>query len=268
MADETGNGVRMRTIGGSAIGTIDYNRRDEWFIALNNQNVAAIYNRGRGNMRLQSHHMANRKISPGQQITLGANVGEIPKTQQWAFHSVTTRQRYAGQGIPFPFADINNERNRTVNSAFGYRPGAHFGVDLQSTAGTAILSLGTGTVLHEGWNDAVGWTITYRLHRGSCWFNKNSFIVNIQHMQAQSPFRVGNSIGNRVTVGRVGTTGSTSTGNHLHLEMRTVWVSLFQGRTFNNTINPLFFWTAPTGLPVHFISGSTNNNRDMFWNNF
>ena len=187
-----------------------------------------------------------------------------------------TRCRMAALGLPHPLDNPYDIRNTRVNSAFGERllngaPNNHFGVDIQSTAGLSIRSLGQAVLINQGYDSTAGYTVTYRMTSVRCPYTQKLLIINIQHMEAPSPFTViGSTISAREVVGRVGNTGMSS-GAHLHIEIGNNDMNLgddpFIGRTWMNRMNPLLFWAPPAAIGVVFVDNSTDG-RTMFFNNF
>jgi murein DD-endopeptidase MepM/ murein hydrolase activator NlpD len=100
--------------------------------------------------------------------------------------------------------------NGVVTSGFGWRWGRmHEGIDIAAPAGTAIHAAASGTIIFAGWMggygnmviiDHGGGLATAYAHMSSIWLS-------------------GGSVARGASIGGVGTTGS-STGNHLHFEVR------------------------------------------------
>lgn len=111
------------------------------------------------------------------------------------------------------------DKNKTVNSGFGYRPPSatggvgstnHKGIDLSSN-NDSIPSVLDGQVIENAWNNARGWYITI--------LNKDGYTARYQHLASQSPLSVGTTVSEGQTVGIQGSTGN-STGKHLHFEVK------------------------------------------------
>jgi len=90
----------------------------------------------------------------------------------------------------------------------------HTGVDLAAAGGAAIWAAAAGRVIRAGWNGGYGnFTCVYHgLYNGrgfaTCYAHQSAILVS-----------VGQQVQRGQLIGRVGTTG-TSTGNHLHFEVR------------------------------------------------
>ncbi|MER6676241.1 M23 family metallopeptidase [Streptomyces sp. NPDC000983] len=89
--------------------------------------------------------------------------------------------------------------------------GSHTGVDFHASSGTAVRSVGTGTVVEAGWGGAYGNQIVIKMHDGT--------YTQYGHLSS-----IGVSVGQSVTPGQqIGLSGATGnvTGAHLHFEART-----------------------------------------------
>ncbi len=92
------------------------------------------------------------------------------------------------------------------------RQSMHTGIDYGASGGTPILSPVQGTVKHvASSNSGYGNRIEITDTMGG--------VHLFAHMKEKSPLKVGDSVNLNQQVGKVGTTGS-STGNHLHYEVR------------------------------------------------
>lgn len=104
-----------------------------------------------------------------------------------------------------------------LTSLFGYRihpitgrGHSHTGIDIPAPRGTPILAAKSGQVVTSGWHNSYGNYVV--IDHG----NGNSTLY--AHMSSRSVSE-GQMVTQGQEVGKVGTTGS-STGNHLHLEVR------------------------------------------------
>lgn len=116
------------------------------------------------------------------------------------------------KGFIWPLAN-----NRTITSFFGSRihpitgkANNHTGVDVAAPYGTAILAAKSGTVLISGYNSSYGNYVV--LSHG------NGQTTLYAHMSRRAVSE-GATVKQGQTIGYVGSTGS-STGNHLHFEVR------------------------------------------------
>ncbi|MGW0844371.1 M23 family metallopeptidase [Streptomyces sp. NPDC002787] len=89
--------------------------------------------------------------------------------------------------------------------------GSHTGVDFHAASGTAVLAVGSGTVVEAGWGGAYGNNIVIKMNDGT--------YTQYGHLSS-----IGVSVGQTVTPGQqIGLSGATGnvTGAHLHFEART-----------------------------------------------
>jgi murein DD-endopeptidase MepM/ murein hydrolase activator NlpD len=102
-----------------------------------------------------------------------------------------------------------------ISSGFGPRRaptrGAstnHNGLDIAVPGGTPIRPVWAGTVARVGYQaNGGGHYIVIR--------HPNGYETKYLHMQSASPLKVGDQVGNNTVIGKVGSTGGVSTGNHL-----------------------------------------------------
>lgn len=105
-----------------------------------------------------------------------------------------------------------------ISSIFGgrYHPitgrwESHTGTDIPAAGGTKILAANDGIVTVSQWNNSYGWYCMIS--------HGNGRVTLYAHMRQRPSVSVGQSVSKGQVVGYVGTTGS-STGNHLHFELR------------------------------------------------
>ncbi|MEZ4449593.1 MAG: M23 family metallopeptidase [Nannocystaceae bacterium] len=87
----------------------------------------------------------------------------------------------------------------------------HRGVDFPQPSGTPIPAVADGVVRVKTWSSCLGNVVVLEhpdgMYSGYC------------HMVGESPLNMNESVSQGSTVGKVGTTGTCSTGPHLHLTM-------------------------------------------------
>lgn len=91
------------------------------------------------------------------------------------------------------------------------RPNNHTGIDVPAPGGTPILAAKSGVVLTATYNSSYGYYVVISHGNGQS--------TLYAHMKSRPPVKEGQTVKQGQTVGYVGTTGS-STGNHLHFEIR------------------------------------------------
>ncbi|MCL2546219.1 MAG: peptidoglycan DD-metalloendopeptidase family protein [Oscillospiraceae bacterium] len=248
-------------------------------------------------MRLQSHSVANRKISPGERITLGVNTGNIPQTQQWGFFRVppyptgtnatkSTRAQFriATSHIRYMFDRTSAEPRNRISSRYGPRPGVnpinHLGVDFAGNGVnrfTEIRAVYHGRVVWRSTSSSAdtGFAIAYELDDVICLVTRRQLIVIKMHLQ-DNPDVAGTNrprlvVGSRVVpgqiVGRVGSTGNTGGNPHLCFEVTNapsgnIWnTSGTHARGYSNRINPLYLFYPR----ITFTDGSQSSTQCRFW---
>src|SRR5690554_532400 len=139
----------------------------------------------------------------------------------------------AGAGAAGPISDSGWTRPSTGHASpysFGPRvppfPGAsswHMGVDIGAGCNAGIYAVHAGTVVYAGWNGGYGNFV--KIDHGGGITSSYGHIVN-----GGIKVHVGQQVGPGVPIALVGTTG-TSTGCHLHFEIR----------THGTAVNPVYF---------------------------
>jgi murein DD-endopeptidase MepM/ murein hydrolase activator NlpD len=106
----------------------------------------------------------------------------------------------------WPLSQVNN-----ISSTFGQRYGRfHTGTDMPATRGTPIVAVMDGRVLSTRYDGGFGRTITME--------HRDNFFTRYAHCDVIL-VKDGDFIRKGQLIGLVGSTG-TSTGNHLHFEIR------------------------------------------------
>lgn len=94
-----------------------------------------------------------------------------------------------------------------------YRNGRpHRGQDWHPAELSPIPAITDGTVFVNEWTDVLGWIVIHS--------TKDGFWVLYAHLAEKSPLVKGDKVvGGKTVLGKVGNTGSASTGAHLHLSI-------------------------------------------------
>lgn len=111
---------------------------------------------------------------------------------------------------PFP----KNKRGDEFGNLAPYRNGRpHRGLDWSVKEGSIIKAIATGRVIENAWSDGLGW---YLIHSAE----KGKLFVIYAHLKEQSKLEVDQVIrAGEDVIGKVGNTGSFTTGAHLHLSV-------------------------------------------------
>jgi hypothetical protein len=135
--------------------------------------------------------------------------------------------------------------------------GSHLGVDIATSAGTPVRSIGDGEIITAGWSNGWGNVVTVKHFLA----DKTVIYSNYAHL-SKILVTKGNSVSAGKTVGEVGNTGN-SYGNHLHFQIDTTaqahpyyYVSCGKGLDPLSVVNKGLcrdFLTANTIDPIAFL---------------
>ncbi|MER6914105.1 M23 family metallopeptidase [Streptomyces sp. NPDC000594] len=102
--------------------------------------------------------------------------------------------------------------------------GSHSGIDFHASEGTAVVSVGAGTVVEAGWGGAYGNNVVIRMNDGS--YTQYGHLLAVQ-------VTAGQSVMPGQQIGLAGSTGN-STGAHLHFEARS-------GAEYGSDVDPVAY---------------------------
>ncbi|WP_434381058.1 M23 family metallopeptidase [Melittangium boletus] len=106
-------------------------------------------------------------------------------------------------------------------------PPNHYGVDFPAPGGEKVGAVAAGKVVLVDESNCLGrYVVVKHAHDGK--------FSGYSHLSARS-VKVGDSVKKGQQIGKVGSTGTCSTGNHLHLTMSTTSTGFMTG----NTMDPL-----------------------------
>ncbi|MDG9703462.1 M23 family metallopeptidase [Streptomyces sp. DH37] len=135
-------------------------------------------------------------------------------------------ERRAASGYTDPVAGVDTTTTYKQAGA-SWSSGKHSGIDFPANTGTAVRSVGPGTVVTVGWGGAYGNQIVIRHADGK--------YTQYAHLSATN-VSPGQKVGGGQRIGAVGSTGN-STGPHLHFEAR-------NGAYYGSDINPITYLAA------------------------
>jgi murein DD-endopeptidase MepM/ murein hydrolase activator NlpD len=117
--------------------------------------------------------------------------------------SGTARRELPIEGIHFfcPMKGVVSE---------GFDMVLHPAMDITAPKGTSVMAVLDGTVISAGWNDETGYSIVLQ-HEGD--------IISIYRHNQKLLRKTGDKVSAGTAIALVGSTGSLSTGDHLHFEL-------------------------------------------------
>lgn len=125
--------------------------------------------------------------------------------------------------LPFPKVADPFGSHSPERKAMGLGP--HRGCDYNGfRAGTALPAVGDGVITLNKWSDVLGWVVVLKVGKhyfGYC------------HLNKQSPLKVGTAVKSGQSVGGAGTSGSASSGIHLHFTLSLLPEGVFAGKVYD-----------------------------------
>lgn len=121
--------------------------------------------------------------------------------------------------LPFP--------DKNLGDPFGAHPparkkmglGPHRGVDYNGfKKGTPLPAVANGSISANYWSDVLGWVVELKVR--ATWKGKPAYVYFMYcHLDKKSPLKVGDKVASGAAVGAAGTSGSASSGIHLHFTL-------------------------------------------------
>lgn len=125
--------------------------------------------------------------------------------------------------LPFPKVADPFGSHSAERKAMGLGP--HRGCDYNGfKAGTALPAVGDGVISLNQWSDVLGWVVV--LKTGKHYWG-------YAHLNKQSPLKVGTVVKSGQSVGGAGTSGSASSGVHLHFTLSLLPKGVFAGKVYD-----------------------------------
>jgi len=117
-----------------------------------------------------------------------------------------------------------------LGPAFGVKdaehPNGHRGCDYNGLpVGTPVLAVNDATVVLNQWSDALGHVLVIRVDRKL----KPAVFFGYCHLDAAPKLEIGAKVTSGQVIGKLGNTGSASTGPHLHLTLSLLKTGVFSG---------------------------------------
>jgi murein DD-endopeptidase MepM/ murein hydrolase activator NlpD len=127
----------------------------------------------------------------------------------------------------------------------------HTGSDWPMPEGTPIPAISSGVVVYVGFNAGTGNCVVVQMSNGLYW----AFL----HMAGPATVSVGDTVTLGQVVGLVGTTGTASTGPHLHVTMSDAPTAYIGG---GNTFDPYAYIMANlSGGNLRWVLAATGGHR-------
>jgi murein DD-endopeptidase MepM/ murein hydrolase activator NlpD len=114
---------------------------------------------------------------------------------------------------PFP----SGKRGDGFGNLADYREGRpHRGLDWTVPGKSLIRAVGSGVIRQVGWSDVLGWYVVQSIENGK-------LFALYAHLYKKPGIQPGKFVtAGKTAIGRVGSTGTASTGDHLHFGVATV----------------------------------------------
>jgi len=171
---------------------------------LYSENLSRIVD-GKEPIRLDSLIKSSTAVSEGDSDYMAAQDSILRKTVRDAeqFEVAGKPRNLQIEGLHF-FTPLKG----VVSQA--YDPVIHPYIDITAPSGSVVLSVLDGTVVYDGWNDETGYVIAIQ-HQGD--------IMSVYKHNQKLLKKQGDKVSAGSPVALVGSTGTLSTGDHLHFEL-------------------------------------------------
>jgi murein DD-endopeptidase MepM/ murein hydrolase activator NlpD len=127
--------------------------------------------------------------------------------------------------LPFPDKYVTGEFGTRSKFRIANNLGPHRGVDWARPAGTKIPAVTSGTVSLVQYSKVLGWVL---VHTG--WAEGKTWHIGYSHLLEEPTLKVGDKVKVGQTIGLMGSTGSASSGPHLHATLGSTAKSVFWGK--------------------------------------
>jgi len=123
--------------------------------------------------------------------------------------------------LPFPDSKLADPFGAWPPARKKMGLGPHRGVDWNGfKKGTPLKAVADGVISANYWSDILGWVVELKVKSTFKGKPANIFFMYC-HLDKQSPLKVKTAVKSGESVGGAGTTGSASSGIHLHFAMST-----------------------------------------------
>lgn len=129
--------------------------------------------------------------------------------------------------MPFPDKQLTGHFGK-IRTFKGAPTNPHRGTDWGAKEGTPIPAVSNGTVRLVQYSKVLGWVLVQ-----SIWADNKTWFVGYCHLKEKPKLKVGAKIALGDTIGLIGSTGSASSGPHLHATLSTGLKGVFYGKVFD-----------------------------------
>jgi len=130
--------------------------------------------------------------------------------------------------MPFAEKYVTGEFGTRSKFRLANNLGPHRGTDWSRPEGTKIPAITSGTVTLVEYSKMLGWCL---VHTG--WAENKTWHVGYSHLMEEPKLKVGDRVKVGETIGLMGSTGTASSGPHLHATLGTSPRSIFFGKVYD-----------------------------------
>ena len=130
--------------------------------------------------------------------------------------------------LPFAEKFVTGEFGTRSKFRIANNLGPHRGTDWARPSGTKIPAVTSGTVAVVQWSRVLGWVLVQ-----TAWADGKTWYVGYSHLLEKPTLKVGDKVKMGETVGLMGSTGSASSGPHLHATLGNTKKSVFYGKVYD-----------------------------------
>ena len=130
--------------------------------------------------------------------------------------------------LPFAEKFVTGEFGTRSKFRIANNLGSHRGTDWARPSGTKIPAVTDGTVALVQYSKILGHVI---VHTG--WADGKTWYIGYSHLLEESHLKVGDAVKVGDTIGMMGSTGSASSGPHLHATLGTTTKAVFYGKVYD-----------------------------------
>lgn len=130
--------------------------------------------------------------------------------------------------LPFPDKYVTGEFGTRSKFRLANNLGPHRGTDWSKPEGTKIPAITNGTVALVQYSKMLGWCLVQ-----TGWAENKTWYIGYSHLMEEPKLKVGDKVKVGQTIGLMGSTGTASSGPHLHATLGTSPKSIFFGKVYD-----------------------------------